>query len=171
MQKIMLALENMPFIQKLRSHYEQLSARDQNIFIGLAALVVVVCFYVFLWSSLADWSAMQRRDYGEQVEVMSWMRQHIAEAQAVENKKNAGVGQRELSSVISSQAKQAGVVLSRIQPDKRGVAVWLEDAAYQKVLSWLVLLESKYEIVVQQIKLERLKEEGRVRAYIHLGSN
>ena len=61
----------------------------------------------------------------------------------------------------------SGVTIHRIQPDKKGVGVWLDDAAYQKVLAWIFTLENKYQVVVQQIKIDRLKEEGRVKGYIH----
>ncbi len=168
MQKIMGLIDQNHFVQQLRERYEQLSRRDQSALLILVIFIVIAFGYLLIWEPLSQWSDEQKQDYNQQVTASSWIQKNIQQIKEVEKKKNTGSGHRELSSVISGVAKQAGVTINRIQPDKKGVSVWLEDAAYQKALAWLVVLDTKYHVTVQQIKVDRLKEEGRVKVYIRL---
>ena len=170
-EKLKTAVTQLPALQQLHARYEQLSSRDQTILLILAGFILVVTFYVLAWSPLNQWSDSQMDDYGQQLETKAWLQTHIGKAREIENRKKSGATQRDLPSVVSHVAKQAGITISRIQPDKKGLAVWLEDAAYQKVLGWLVALETNHYVVVRQIKLERLKEEGRIKSFIHLGAS
>ena len=65
------------------------------------------------------------------------MSDNYQSAKDQQRKQKTAGGQREISSIVSSTAKQAGVTLSRVQPDRKGLGDWIEDAAYQKFLSWL----------------------------------
>ncbi|MDP0563040.1 MAG: type II secretion system protein GspM [Candidatus Endonucleobacter sp. (ex Gigantidas childressi)] len=168
MQNIISAIWQIPLVQELRSRYEQLPGTQRNIIPWLMAVLVAVLCYVLLFSPIYAWSERQRRDYGDQVDTMLWMKQHITKLRDAENRKKIGVDPQNLPSIVTAVAKQSGVTINRIQPNRRGIAVWLEDAAYQKVLSWLVILETNHQVVVQKIKLERYQEEGRVKGYIHL---
>ncbi len=153
-------------IQSVKSHYEQLSGRDQNLLAALGVFLVAVVFYLMVWEPLSAWSDQQMVDYRKQVETMEWLQQNADKIQALE-KTTASVSHRDISTMVTNIARQSGVTIHRIQPDKKGVGVWLDDAAYQKVLAWIFTLENKYQIVVQQIKMDRLKEEGQVKGYIH----
>ncbi|MDP0588572.1 MAG: type II secretion system protein M [Candidatus Endonucleobacter bathymodioli] len=170
MQNIISTIGQIALVQQLLVRYAQLPVRQKNTIAWLIAVIVAVLFYVLLFSPIYEWSEKQRRDYGDQVNTTLWMQQHITKFRDIENSKRRGVDQQNLPSVVTALAKEAGVTINRMQPNRKGISIWLEDAAYQKVLSWLVILETKHQVVVQKIKLERFQEEGRVKGYIHLSS-
>ncbi|WP_263078638.1 type II secretion system protein M [Endozoicomonas sp. Mp262] len=170
MEKLTLLLEQHPLWQQAKDWYERLASKDRNALLALTVFITVTLFYLLAWEPLDDWSGRQQEDYSQQLETMNWMQQHLDKARELEKKKKSGAGQKELSSIVTTQARQTGVIISRIQPDQKGVAVWVEDAAYQKLLAWLVILKNRHFVNVQQIKIDRLKEEGRVKGYVHLGT-
>ncbi|MDD7805220.1 MAG: type II secretion system protein M [Endozoicomonas sp. (ex Botrylloides leachii)] len=167
-QKIKVAVAQSPVVQQLRARYEQLAPRNQNILLGLAVFTAIIVFYMWVWSPLSQWSENQVNRYEKQVKIHAWLQKHINEVKGIENRKKSAVGKKELPAVVSQVAKQFGVSTSRIHPDKKGLSIWVEDAAYQKVLAWLISLEKNNRVVVQQLKLERLQEEGRIKCFIHL---
>ena len=170
MQKLSMMMQNNPQLQRAKLWYELLAPKDRRAIQILAMALVVFITYLLIWEPFNGWAQSHKQDYIHQQEVHDWFMKNKARALELQKSQKSGGGQRELSSVVSITARQAGLVLSRVQPDRKGMSIWVEDTGYQKLLKWLVLLESKYEVQVQQIRIDKLKEEGRIKAYIHLGN-
>ncbi len=170
MQKFIIMMQNSAGWQRIRNTYEVLETKDRRAVQVLLASVVFAVTYFTIWEPLNRWSYEQKAGYQHQQEVNNWLNSNRQRALEFQKNQRTGIGQRELSSVVGSVARKSGVVLSRVQPDPRGLSVWVEDAAYQKFLAWLVSLENQYRVQVQQIKIDKRKEEGRIKAYLHLAN-
>ncbi|UYM15404.1 type II secretion system protein M [Endozoicomonas euniceicola] len=170
MQKLMAEMQENPLWQQLQARYELLSSRDRQALQWLSAFLAAALLYLFIWEPLSSWNSSQKEDYERQQVVLQWMNDNYQSAKDQQRKQKTAGGQREISSIVSGTAKQAGVTLSRVQPDRKGLGVWIEDAAYQKFLSWLVVLNTKFNLTVQQVRLDKGKEEGRVKIYLHLSN-
>ena len=170
MQKLIAEIQESPLWQQLQARYELLSSRDRQALQCLLAFFAAALLYLFIWEPLNSWNSSQKEDYQRQQVVLEWMSDNYQSAKDQQRKQKTAGGQREISSIVSSTAKQAGVTLSRVQPDRKGLGVWIEDAAYQKFLSWLVVLNTKFNLTVQQVRLDKGKEEGRVKIYLHLSN-
>ena len=168
MQKLSIIMRSSPQLQRLKIGYELLAPKDRRAIQVLTAVVLVLITYVLILEPFDHWVQSSKQDYVHQQGIYDWFQNNKNRALALQKNQKTGVGQRELSSVLSSTARQVGLTLSRVQPDKKGMSVWVEDTAYQKLLKWLVLLETKHEVLVQQIRIDQLKEEGRIKGYIHL---
>ena len=170
MIRLLTEIQQNPLWQQAVARYELLPSRDRKALQWLSGLLVVVVFYLMVWEPVSLWSQARKEDYLRQQTVLEWMNDHYESARDEQRKQKTASGQREISSIISGTAKQAGVNLSRVQPDRKGLGVWVEDVAYQKFLGWLVVLNSKFNLNIQQIRMDRNKEEGRVKIYLHLGN-
>ncbi len=170
MQKLTQVLQQSPLWQEFKNWYELRSANDRRALQILFTALIVSFLYLVIWDPVIQWSEKNKDDYQHQQMVHSWLQDNLSQAKELQKKQRSGIGQREFSSVVSGAARKAGITLSRVQPDKKGLSVWVEDAAYQKLLNWLVVLDTKNKIVIQQVRLDKLKEEGRVKAYLHLGN-
>lgn len=170
MQKLTMIMQNNPQLQRVRLWYELLAPKDRRAIQMLAVALLIFMSYLLVWEPFSGWAQNRKHDYAHQQEIHDWFVKNKARALELQKNKKPGAGQRELSSVVSATARQAGLVLSRVQPDRKGMSVWVEDTAYQKLLKWLVLLDTRYEVQVQQIRLDKLKEEGRIKGYIHLAN-
>ena len=161
-------MENSPQWQRLKIWYELLPTRDRLALQGLSIALAVFLVYMLIWEPFGKWVDNKKMDYVHQQEVHDWFQKNKTRALELQKNQKSSAGQRELSSIVSASARQAGLTLNRVQPDRKGLSVWVEDAPYQKLLKWLVLLENKNDVLVQQIRLDKLKEEGKVKGYIHL---
>ena len=170
MQKLTMMMQNNPHMQRVKLWYELLAPKDRRAIQIMTVALVVFITYLMVWEPFNGWADSRKQDYVHQQEIHDWFLKNKARALELQKSQKAGAGQRELSSVVSATARQAGLILSRVQPDRKGMSVWVEDTAYQKLLKWLVLLDTKYEVQVQQIRIDKLKEEGRIKGYVHLAN-
>ncbi len=169
MMKILTRITRHSVFQMIKAHYDHLPYRDRSLLVGLGVFLLVAIFYLIVWEPLTRWSDHQMTVYRKQIETMEWLQRNTDKIQLAE-RKIASVSSKDVSTLVTNTARQTGITIYRIQPDKKGVGVWLDDAAYQKVLTWILVLENKYQIIVQKIKIDRLKEEGRIKGYFHFKS-
>ena len=160
-------LTRSPLLQQLQARYEAMSPNDRRALQWLVAFLSAASFYLLVWEPVSVWNEEQKADYQRQELAYEWVQENIGQTIDLQ-KKQKSTGQKDLSSIISGSAKQAGVSLSRVQPDRKGLGVWLEDAAYQKLLAWLLVLDGRFNLNIQQIRIDKGREEGRVKVYLHL---
>lgn len=169
MQKLKNLLMNNPLWQQCQSWYEMRSPSDRKALQLLSVALLVGLTYFSVWEPVTQWSDAQREEFLYQEEINTWLHGNLSKARTLQKSQQVTSDRRELSSIAASVAQQADITLGRVQPDRKGLSVWIEDAAYQKLLKWLVLLQNKHGVSVQQIRIDQLKDEGRVKSYIHLG--
>lgn len=169
MQKLNMLLMTNPYWQQCKIWYELRSPRDRKALQLLGSALFVGLIYFLVWEPVTNWSEAQKDDYLYQEEISTWLQSNLSKARELQKNQQVASGRRELSSIAASAAQQVDITLGRVQPDRKGLSVWVEDAAYQKLLKWLVLLQTKHGVAVQQIRIDKLKEEGRVKSYVHLG--
>lgn len=169
-KKLKTAITQSSVIQQLQTQYEDIPHRNRILLFSLSGVTIAVMFFMLIYLPLMQWSDKKMDYYDQQVSIFSWLTKNIQTAKDQENRAKNETALRDMPAVVSQTAKQTGISISRIQPTKKGVDIWVDDAAYQKILSWLVVLENQHYIIVQRIKLEQLKEEGRVKTSISFAS-
>ncbi|MGI9273691.1 MAG: type II secretion system protein GspM [Endozoicomonas sp.] len=160
-------LARSPLWQQLQVRYEAMSPSDRRALQWLVGFLAAACLYLLVWEPVRQWNEAQKADYQRQQLAYEWVQENIGQAIDLQKKQKTS-GQKDLSSIISGSAKQAGVTISRVQPDRKGLGVWLEDTAYQKLLAWLLVLDGRFNLSIQQIRVDKGREEGRVKVYMHL---
>ncbi|WP_062266716.1 type II secretion system protein GspM [Endozoicomonas arenosclerae] len=168
--KLTNLLERSPLWLQVQAKYELMPEKDRRALHLLTALLLVAAVYLLVWEPVTAWSESQKEEFAYQQSVHEWMEENIGPAKMAQKKQKTAAGKKDLSSVVSGSARQADLTLSRVQPDRKGLGVWIEDAAYQKLLAWMVALDTRYEVTIQQVKIDRGKDEGRVKVYMHLAN-
>lgn len=158
-----------PLWQQMQARYETLSPKDRRAIQLLGVFLLVASLYLLVWQPVRLWNVEQKDDFQRQKADFEWLENNIGQAIELQKKQRTG-GQKDLSSIISGTARQAGVTVSRVQPDRKGLGVWVEDSAYQKLLAWLLVLDGRFNLNIQQIRVEKGREEGRVKVYLHLAN-
>ena len=73
--------------------------------------------------------------------------------------------------MATNLAQRQGVALKRFEPSgERELKVWVDDAAFDKVVAWLMELKTRLGVEVEQISLERQEKPGLVSARLTLSS-
>jgi len=146
-----------------------LEQRERHLVISGAVLLGLMLLYVAVWEPLTGKVDALRVSTSEQASTLRWMRQT---AQEVKKLRGSGgraksTGGQSLLSVVDRTAKSGrlGTALKRVQPDgEKRVRVWMEAASFDDVMRWLVLLDTRYGVTVENSVFEMKQESGRVDA-------
>ncbi|WP_252176320.1 type II secretion system protein M [Endozoicomonas sp. 4G] len=163
-------LERSPLWLQLQAKYELMPEKDRRALHLMTVFLLLSAAYLFVWEPITDWSEKQQEEFTHQQSIYEWMADNIDQAKQAQKKQRSAAARKDLSTIVSGSARQSGLTLSRVQPDRKGLGIWIEDAPYQKLLAWMVALDTRYEVTIQQVKIDRGKEEGRVKVYMHIGN-
>jgi|GEM_PF-5067454 len=165
MQKLNRLLINNPYWQQCRTWYVMRPARDRRALLMLTAALLAGSIYLLAWEPLAQWSEARKQDYLYQQSINTWLHSELPKAHNQQQTTH-----QDLSALTVRLAQRTGITLGKVQPDRKGLSVWVEDAAYQKLLTWLVLVHNQHGVAIDQVRIEQLSDKGRVKSYIRLSS-
>ena len=156
-----------PYIDRGRERFDQLPQKDQRALVALSAFMIVVLFWFLLWKPLDEWADSEHAELVLERDTQTFLNANYERAREIAKSQNAGP-KKEAASVVASSGRKAGLELARVQPARQGVSVWLDEAPYQRLLTWLVQLHNKEGLEVRQIRIERTEQEGRVKVFLRL---
>lgn len=146
----------------MKDWWLQLNSRERQLVGGLGVVVVVFIFYSFVWQPLNDNIEQGKRKLERQQSLLSWVTSETARYQA--NKGNGRVSSSgSLSSVINRTARSNGITIARVQPQSNDIQVWIDNASFSGLLTWLEQLSVNEGIQVKNIDLTSTEQSGQVR--------
>lgn len=158
----------------MKEWWNSLSERER-LMIGAGGLLVLFgALYFILRASFFSPLASLRLTVPEKRAELAWMREAAGE---VARSRPAGQGGAataaggSVMAVIDQTAKQEklGGKLKRIEPDgENGAKVWVEEAAFDDIMRWLLLLDSKHAIRATAFSVETAAGPGFVKARLTL---
>lgn len=157
-------------LDSLRAVYDQLTVRER-VMVGVAAVTLLLTVvYLLVWQPLARAHAVRvqslegARMVAIRIEQAGAQQRGQAGARAVDRSTSllAAVDQTSRSPIL-------GKAPSRVQPEgDREVKVWIDGAAFDHLLRWLLDLETRYGIRAESAEIERGSAPGLVNARLSL---
>ena len=155
-------------MDKLKGTFLQLSHREQRLVIISAILVLVVIFYWGIWSPLSTSIEKDQAAVKNQTELLNWVQKNANRAVQL---RSSGINKASFSGSLPQEVNQTAnrmkIAISRMQPQGDELQVWIEQAPFNDVLSWLQSLEKKGVSILDidiaesdslgQVKIRRLK--------------
>lgn len=140
--------------------------------IGGVALTLILIYFAG-WVPLQEGVASLEGQVHEQQLLKRWMEQSAAEVRQLrrgDTTKKLEPGRSLLALVDQSlRSGQLASSLKRIEPEgESGVKVWLEQASFDEMMSWLLGLERQYGVMVSSLTVDRQSSAGRVDANLSL---
>lgn len=163
-----------PAVARAVSYYDQLSTRDQKALQLLGIALALFILYFCLWRPVHLYQQDQAANLAQSRALMSWLKAHETEARALaqnqsRKQSDQGGANHSLMTTITSSAKQAGIPLARFEPSgERAMRIWLEDAPFNQVASWLQQLNQRYGVKVDQAAIQRGQSPGLITAHFKL---
>lgn len=150
-----------------------LQPRERQLVIGAAVLLIVFIAYLLLWQ---PYGGKRLRDLqanvSEQRAMLAWMQQAAVRAQQLRgNSTIVASGGQSLMALIdqTAQSNDLSAAMKRVEPaGEHSVRVWIEQAPFDTLTTWLEVLNRSHGIHVQTITLDREAGPGRVNARITL---
>ena len=154
----------------MKAWFEQLAPREQRLVLAMSALILVFLIYSLIWQPLNDNLDKSSQKLVRQQALLSWVQENTAlYQQAAKGSaiKNSGGS---LSGIVNTSARQAGITITRIQPQGDDILIWIDEVAFSTMLTWLDTLNSKSGLQVKAIDLAALEKAGTVKVRrLHLG--
>jgi general secretion pathway protein M len=159
-------------MNKLRTWYASLSARDQRVVaVGAVILAIIILIGGILMplqsavSSAAKGTETRRED-------LAWMRVNAPEVRALGGQLPADTGEAPVV-LVDRVGREAGLAsaLRGTQPNATGgVRVQLEAAPFDTLVVWLDTLDRNYGLAIESITVDRTPVPGTVNASISFTS-
>jgi general secretion pathway protein M len=155
-------------MDKFKSMFLQLSAREQRLVIISAILVLVAIFYWGIWSPLNTSIDRGQTAVKNQTELLAWVQKNANRAvQLRSSSGNKAAFSGSLTQAVNQSASRMKIAISRMQPQGEELQVWIDQAPFNDVLSWLQSLEKTGVSILDidiaesalpgQVKIRRLK--------------
>ena len=155
-------------MDKLKSTFLQLSEREQRLVIISAVLVIVAIFYWGIWSPLNTSLERGQTAVNNQTELLAWVQKNANRAAQL---RRSGDNNTRFSGSLPQAVKQSAsrmkIAISRMQPQGDELQVWIDQAPFNDILSWLQSMEKTGVSILDiditesdlpgQVKIRRLK--------------
>jgi len=154
----------------------QLEQRERRALYAGAAVVAVALVYFLAWEPYVVSRERTIEAVRTQRESLAWMLHAAEQVKALRQGGASGQRASKGKSVLSQvdrSARSAGLgqFIARMEPQgNERVRIWLKQAPFDKVMTWLRRLREQQGIRVTSLDLEREKEPGYVGGRLALGS-
>ena len=141
----------------------------------MAVTILITLFYYGLWKPMKTGIEEGELRLKAQTRALAEIRKQAAEVRRL-RASGAAAGNTirdsgSLLGLIERSAKQKNIkgALQKVQPEgERGVRVWMENVAFDPLISWLDLLAGRHGVQISEITLERGESPGIVSGRILL---
>lgn len=155
-------------MNKIKQKFNQLTEREQRLVIISIIVVVIGLFYWLVWSPLNHSISTNSKAVTQQQELLTWVQKNAIRAVQLRNVKGIATSfSGSLPQAVNQTAAQVNITISRMQPQGEELQVWVDQAPFNQVLSWLQELERLGIKILDlditeadipgQIKIRRLK--------------
>jgi len=126
----------------LKQKFEQLNEREQKLALATLVVMVVVLFYALIWSPMNTSLEQNRKAAETQQQLHTWVQKNANKALQL---KQSGGGNKTFSGslpqTVNQTASRFKINISRMQPQNDQLQVWVDQADFNSVLSWLQAME------------------------------
>jgi general secretion pathway protein M len=155
-------------MDKLKQYYQQLSEREQRLVLISGGLLVLALLYWAVWAPLTQGLAAQKKALDNQQELLVWVQQNANRALQLQGSTGQTVKfTGSLAQTVNQMAGRLNINITRMQPQGEELQVWVDQVAFNDVLSWLQSMENAGIRIMDldvaesnapgQVKIRRLK--------------
>ena len=161
------------YIESLQRWLESLQPRERHIVVSGSITLAVILFYLLLWDPVFTKLNDARQNADTQRQLLIWMKtsaQEIQNLQSSGNRLAPNLANQSVSSLVTLSAQSNGVqdFVTKLDSTNEGVEVQLTNADFDRILTWLNDLQTRYTIQARKIVIEPQVDPGTVNARITL---
>ncbi len=152
----------------MRDWFRGLQPRERVILLGGAAAAAVIVIWMFVLRPIDRESAGLRETVAAQQRLLVDLARLDGSGSAASSPAGSSDGQT-LMILITNTAQQNGLTLPRTRPDGAdAINVTFQNASFDSLLSWLIMLETTHNVVVETASFSSSREPGLVSGQIFL---
>jgi general secretion pathway protein M len=150
-------------MNKIKQKYSQLTEREQRLVLLSVVVGVIGLFYWLVWAPLNHSIATNHKAVEQQQQLLTWVQKNAARAIQLRSVKGVGANfNGSLPQAVNQTAAQVDIAISRMQPQGEELQVWVDQAPFNDVLSWLQALE-KMGIIILDLDIAEADVAGHIK--------
>lgn len=159
--------------ESLKRWLESLQPRERYTVISGSIILPLFLFYLLLWEPVFSRLNDARQNLEAQRQLLAWMKvsaQEVQSLQASGNRLAPQLANQSISSLVTLSTQSNGVqeFVTKMDSTKDGVEILLTNADFDRVMTWLNDLQTRYSIQPRKIIIEPQVDPGTVNARITL---
>jgi len=160
----------------LQKQYEMLPPRDRSVLKIFSIILMMFIIFYAMWLPAHGYMENAQRDVEQNKQLLTLVKQNKALLSSLSrssgsSKTDKVMSSQQLVSSVTNMAKRNGVLLKRFEPSgERKIKVWVDNASFDKMISWLTALNKSLNVSVEQISIEKDDAAGLVSARLTLSS-
>lgn len=128
----------------IQQRFNQLTEREKLLVIISAGFVLFALFYYMLWAPLNSALESNRKAVESQQADLVWVQRNANKAiQLRSSGSTSGNFSGSLPQAVNQTAGRLRIAISRMQPQGDELKVWVDEAPFNDVMSWLQSMESQ----------------------------
>lgn len=128
----------------LLQKYRQLTEREQLLVLISSVVVVIGAFYWLVWAPLTSALEENRAAVANKKADLVWVKKNANKVlQLRKSVGKSGGFSGSLPQAVNQTANRIRIAISRMQPQGEELKVWVDQAPFNDVLSWLQALEKR----------------------------
>lgn len=161
------------YIESLQRWLETLQPRERQLVVGGSITLSVILFYLLVWDPVFSKLEAARENLDAQRQLLIWMQ---TSGQEIRNLQSSGaslapqLASQSVSALVTMSAQSNGIqeFITKLDSTKEGVEVQLTNADFDRTMTWLNDLQTRYQIQPRKIIIEPQVDPGTVNARITL---
>ncbi|MDO6694386.1 type II secretion system protein M [Aliiglaciecola sp. 3_MG-2023] len=130
-------------MQDLLDKFNQLSERERILVAVSGVLLIIFLFYYIVWAPIDKSLETQSKLVATKQSDLLWFKQNANRAIQMRSGNGAAtVFTGSLPQAVNKSAGRVNIAISRMQPQGDELKVWVDQAPFNDVLSWLQSLEN-----------------------------
>ena len=160
----------------MKQWFLSLTHRERVMVQAAVAVVGLFLVYLLIIEPVSTTYDRNKKNVASSMETLQWMKSAAQEVKKLSGGRTVSTrskGKQHILSTVDRSAKSAGLatVMKRVQPEgDTGVRVWFENAAFDELIKWLSVVETKHGLLVNEINIEKTDSTGLVNVRVFLDS-
>jgi len=143
----------------MKQWWQQLNSREQQLVTAMGTVFCIFLLYSFIWQPLNEGLDKSIKKLARQQALLTWVNAKTERYQQMNASGRANRGS--LSSIVNRTASDDQITVTRIQPQGDDlVQVWIDEVAFQHLLTWLEQLSVNEGLQVKGIDLSGAEQPG-----------
>ncbi len=131
-------------MKALLEKFNQLTDREKWLVSISGVLVIFALFYWLVWTPLFGAVDTQQSIVDSKRADLVWIKQNALKAVQLRSGSNSNVSfSGSLPQAVNQTANRLQIAISRMQPQGEELKVWVDQAPFNDVLSWLQAMENR----------------------------
>ncbi|WP_296052379.1 type II secretion system protein M [uncultured Alteromonas sp.] len=144
----------------LKQKFTALTEREQRLVVLSGVVIVLGIFYWGLWAPLNQSISQQSQLLETNKKLVSWVEEQSQKAAQLRRTQSAPKRvSGSLPQLVTSTSSNHSLSISRMQPQGDEIQVWIDEAPFNNLVSWLNELETR-GIVIEQLDVAEANTPG-----------